>query len=104
MNNKLVSERIEEQMSLIELKDVVQGAEAYSLREYESFISYSPDGYIGEGLYLDELDNVKSGIEDELFGMYCKLFSYDEFGTQNPYDLIQKRTSELFLEWEVINN
>tara|TARA_R110000765_G_scaffold5553_1_gene17420 strand:- start:147 stop:440 length:294 start_codon:yes stop_codon:yes gene_type:complete len=97
MKNKSLAKRAEEQMNLIELKDVVQEAEAHSLREYENFIDYKPDG-------LGEFDNVKCGIECELFGMYCELFTYEDLEEQNHYDLIRKRASELFLEWEVINN
>ena len=97
MKNKSPLEMAKERISLTTLKDVVDNAEAYSLEQYEDFIIYSPDGYICDGVYFDEYSVVEQGIENELYGIIGEL-------TDDPTTFIQKRSRELFSEWEVINN
>ncbi|MDA7825035.1 hypothetical protein N8986_02115 [Flavobacteriaceae bacterium] len=104
MKSKSVPERVEEYLKSIQLTDIAQRAEAHSLNHYEDFISYSPDGYMCDGLYLEGYDNVEYGIEIELFVMCGNLLSETELGTESTYNLIVNRTSELFEEWERINN
>jgi len=104
MKNKSVPERVKEYLKSIQLTDIVRRAEAHSLSHYEDFISCSPDGYVCDGLYLEKYDSVEYGIETELFVMCGNLLSETELGTESTYNLIVNRTSELFEEWERIND